>query len=272
MSDPEGSSTRETVAPTLRMDISAVSLKIPPFWPADPEVWFAQVEATFTTRDISVQRTKFDHIIASLSPEVATEVWDFILKPPSDNSYDVLREQLIRRTAASEQRKLQQLFTTEHLGDRKPTQFLRRMQQLLGEHTSTTDSAFLRELFLLKLPANVRMVLASTGDTVSLDKLAELADNILEVALPSSIAAVDSSAPQLSTEVRQLREQVTHLHDMVQSFTKRNWTTGRRPKSRSVSPSPPPPDLQLLQHCWYHQKYGDAARRCKPPCDFALND
>ena len=269
MSDPEGSSTPETVAPALRMDISAVSLKIPPFWPADPEVWFAQVEATFTTRGISVQRTKFDHIIASLSPEVATEVRDLILKPPSDNPYDVLREQLIRRTAASEQRKLQQLFTTEQLGDRKPTQLLRRMQQLLGEHTSTTDSAFLRELFLLKLPANVRMVLASTGDTVSLDKLAELADKILEVALPSSIAAVDSSAPQLSTEVSQLREQVTHLHDMVQSFTKRNWTTGRRPKSRSVSPRPPPATATL---CWYHQKYGDAARRCKPPCDFALND
>ena len=222
MSDPEGSSTPETVAPTLRMDISEVSLKISTFWPADPEVWFSQVEATFTTCGISVQRTKFDHIITSLSPEVATEVRDLILKPPSDNTYDVLQEQLIRRTAASEQCKLQQIFTTEQLGDRKPTQLLRCMQQLLGEHTSTTDSAFLHKLFLLKLPAKVRMVLASTGDTVSLDKLAELADKILEVALPSSIAAVDSSAPQLSTEVRQLREQVTHLHDMVQSFTKHN--------------------------------------------------
>ena len=50
MSDPEGSSTPEMVAPALRMDISMVSLKILPFWPADPEVWFSQVEATFTTR------------------------------------------------------------------------------------------------------------------------------------------------------------------------------------------------------------------------------
>ena len=91
MSDPEGSSTPEMVAPALRMDISAVSLKIPPFWPADLEVWFPQVEATFTTCGISVQRTKFDHIIALLSPEVATEVRDLILKPPSDNPYNVLQ-------------------------------------------------------------------------------------------------------------------------------------------------------------------------------------
>ena len=100
----------------------------------------------------------------------------------------------------------------------------------------------------------------------------QLIDKILEVALPSSIAAFDSSAPQLSTEVSQLREQVTHLHDMVQSFTKRSWTTGRRPKSRSVSPHHPPPPPATATLCWYHQKYGDAARRCKPPCDFALND
>ena len=229
--------------------VAAVHLKLPPFWPADPQIWFAQVEAQFTTRGITVQKTKFDYIVASLAPEFATEVRDLILSPPTDHPYDTLKEQLIKRTAASEQRRLQQLFNAEELGDRKPSQLLRRMQQLLGDKANTTDGAFMRELFLQRLPSNVRMVLASTPDAGSLDELAQLADKIAEVATPS-ISSVNTS-----TEFEHLRQEVSELKLLIQTLKQPNR------RSRGRSPSPAPQGL-----CWYHAKFGDSARKCKPPC------
>ena len=45
MTDPEPNISS---TPTL----AAVSIKLPPFWPADPDVWFTQIEAQFTMREL----------------------------------------------------------------------------------------------------------------------------------------------------------------------------------------------------------------------------
>ena len=164
-----------------------------------------------------------------------------------------MKEQLTKRTAASEQRRLQQLFDAEELGDRTPSQLLRRMQELLGDKANNTDGAFLRELFLQRLPSNVRMVLASTPDNGNLEELTQLADKIVEVATPS-VSSVNTD-----TEFRQLRQEVSELKLMIQAI--------KQPRRQSHGRSPSPaPQRQSQDICWYHEKFGDNARKCKPPC------
>lgn len=250
---------------------AAVTLKLPPFWPADPQIWFAQVEAQFGTRNITSQKTRFEYVVASLSPEFAQEVRDLILKPPDATPYDTLKKALVERTAASEQRRLQLLFNSEELGDRKPTQLLRRMQQLLGDKAGATDASFLRELFLQRLPPNVRMVLAST-DTTELEKLAQLADKIVEVATPP-VSTVTSSSEyeQLRTEMADLRKLVESLHIPVstQRNRQRSSSRGRTPRrSRASTPTNTEASDDL---CWYHRRFGDTARKCRTPCSMSEN-
>ena len=125
---PDSAATQANATGHSVTDIAAVALKLPRFWSADPQVWFAQVESQFFTRKITNcnQDTKFHHIVASLTPEVAVGISDLIInKPPDNANYDALKNTLIRRTAASRTRRLQQLLSAEELGNRKPSQLLR---------------------------------------------------------------------------------------------------------------------------------------------------
>lgn len=150
-----------TAAVSAAVTVASVSIKLPQFWPTDPTVWFLQVEAKFNTREVTSQKTMFNYVIASQSPEIAFEIRDILIRSPTDAPYDNLKAELMKQTAESEQRKLQQLISSKELGDRKPTQLLRHMQQLLGDHLGPMpdNNAFLKELFLQRLPSNVRIVL-----------------------------------------------------------------------------------------------------------------
>ena len=112
--------------------------------------------------------------------------------------YTTLKAELIKRTMASEQRKLQKLISGEELGDNKPTQLLQWKQQLHKDHIGAGADAnvFVRELFLQRLPFNVRTVLASADATTDLSRLADMANKIIKVATPT-VAAIyntDSSS------------------------------------------------------------------------------
>ena len=77
----------------------AVSLKLPTFWTAQPEVWFAQTEAQLSLHRITADDTKYYYVLAALNPETATRVLDLINLPPNDNKYQALKTQCHRTGA-----------------------------------------------------------------------------------------------------------------------------------------------------------------------------
>ena len=284
--DKDDTVTDNTASPTDELQsqaLAGVSIKLPPYWPEDPIIWFAQIEAQFVTRGITSEQTKYSHVVSSLQPQYAKEVRDILVSPPAVKPYQVLKTELMKRTSASEQKRLHQLLTAEELGDRQPSQLLRRMEQLLGANT-LEDSIF-KQLFLQRLPHHVQSILASSRDDMTVNQLSELADRILEVGSPSqsSVAAVASgnSASSSSSSVpdfQRLSDQVEKLTFQVQSLTtqlhqersrsKYRGTPSHRNRSRSRSFS----RSRSNGLCWYHYTFGSKARKCESPCNFNASD
>ena len=213
-------------------------MKIPPLWSNDPALWFLQVEAQFTSNNITSQLTKFHYIVSSLKPQVALHVRTLILNPPAANPYDALKTALLQSFTPSDQSKLQQLFSTHSLGDMKPNELYLRMQRLLGD--SVVDETILRNLFLLRLPVPIRNSLAAVQDK-PLSQLVQIADTLVEIA-PPSIAALRStprtqstceSCTRLARELEHIQSKLLALEDAIKPQTQR-----RAARTRSPSPYP----------------------------------
>ena len=63
--------------------VPAVSVKLPPFWPDQTALWFVQAKAEFLIANITVDRTKFAHIVQVLDSRTAAQAMDIINNPPA---------------------------------------------------------------------------------------------------------------------------------------------------------------------------------------------
>ncbi|KAH9378619.1 hypothetical protein HPB48_020434 [Haemaphysalis longicornis] len=195
MTDPSNLAPSGPLLPDVSSrppDVAVIQLRLPTFVRKNPHVWFAQVEAVFDLHRVTSETTRFRHLLCNLPPEVADEVADVIGAPLNDAPYQRLKQSILDRTTASESARLRHLLTHEELGDRRPSQLLNTMRQLVGASNVDSNGALLKELFLQRMPQSTRIVLAAAGD-LTLDRATELADRVHDATSPS-VAPLASTA------------------------------------------------------------------------------
>lgn len=260
-----------------KQGVFRVGVRVPPFWPEKPEIWFAQIEGQFHISNITSDLTKYYYIISNLEPKYAAEVEDIISKPPTENKYLYLKTKLIERVSKSREERIRQLITTEELGDRKPSQFLRHLQSLAG---SEVPQEFLKTIWASRLPSNIQTIVASQT-TSALDEVALLADKIAEIVPTAhnvnSVASNnrDSTSSELhdnSDILKGMQQQITDLAQQVAAlsttqhrFRQRLQPSGQFcPRTRSI------PTQNYNGICYYHYKFGMNAQNCRKPCNYRL--
>jgi len=115
--------------------IHAVSVKVPPFWPTRPEVWFSLLESQFATKNITTDDTKYHHAVTGLDKATAEEISAFLLNPPAEQKYEGLKSILISTFGLTQSEKDTQLLSISGLGilDRR-TPYNSRKKRSVKEH------------------------------------------------------------------------------------------------------------------------------------------
>ncbi|XP_063377577.1 uncharacterized protein LOC134664764 [Cydia fagiglandana] len=265
---PLGSTTTTTPS----SEVFRVGVRLPPFWPEEPAIWFSQVEGQFDIAGITNDLTKFHYVVSQLDRQFAKEVRDIITNPPASDKYAKLKSELISRLSDTTERQIQQLLHHEELGDRKPSQFLRHLQALAAKRISDD---VLRMMWTNRLPASIQTVLAGHPDA-SLDIIADLADRVHDIgprcACSSHVASAGSEQPGSSTdalarEIAALRREVRALKMDREGGRSRSRNPSRsRRQSRSSTRSQS--SYRKFPICWYHSRHGENASKCVQPCDY----
>ncbi|BHF77637.1 hypothetical protein SprV_0602074600 [Sparganum proliferum] len=238
---------------------------LPSVWLGDIALWLRTVESRFALRQITREDTKFHYVVAALPMEIATDLRDIIDCPPTEAPYTALKEALISRISLSTQKRLQRLISEEDLGDRKPTQLLRRLEQLADGQK--LDATMFKQLFLQRLPPSVQAILAPNIPSSTAQTLAETADRILEYYQPPVTVNVASR----STIAPTIEDVVKRLDALTLEASQLRTTRGYNPRSPAITrrPRSPTPNQPTVDgFCWYYHNYGSNAHRCHSPCKY----
>ena len=242
------------------MSENAVSLKLPPFWAAEPEIWFAQAEAQFDLRKITADDTKYFYVLSALDQATASRLKDFIRNPPEEGKYAALRARLVETFDLSEPERASLLLHFRSLGDTRPSVLMDEMLALLGDH----PPCFLfRQLFLERLPEDMRAQLID-AHIEDCRQLARRADRIWAARQMGSYAnSVQKEPTPTPEQVLTTTSDVGHEGCIADTVQRRPQMP---PKPKRKQPSAPP------GLCYYHRMFGSKARRCQQPCGWLGNE
>ncbi|XP_067205350.1 uncharacterized protein [Linepithema humile] len=246
--------------------ISQVAVRVPPFWPEEPELWFAQLEGQFLLGGIMQDATKYAYAISQIDTKHAREIKDVITSPPANGKYETVKNALIQRLSISQEQRIRQLLEREEMGDRKPAQFLRHLKTLAG---ATVPDQLLKTLWMGRLPAQLQAILAARIDD-QLEDIAEQADRIHEVTC-RAIVAVTTPTSNKEDEQETLGKQVQKLTKQLAALNTRlsrqeQQTRHARKQSRSRTRKRDEDEDKSM--CYYHRRFGDQAKKCTTPCTY----
>lgn len=250
------------------------SIKLPPFWVHSPATWFIQAEAQFSISRVTLDVTKYNHVIANLPQDIAESIMDQLSNPPKIDMYENIKKTLISRHSLSIEKRISKLISGEEMGDKKPSDFFRSLIALAGS-SGTVGKDLIIKLWYNRIPNLINIALIPIKN-MDFDHILETADQIWEASQVSgNISSLMSTESKIeNTRIIKLENEIHELKNMISNlnFNSQSRSRSRTPyRGRRFNRSRSSNDRsQNRQHkfCWYHFKFGNSARTCIAPCEY----
>lgn len=259
-------------------------------WPID--LYMEAVDDWLRYEQITSEEEKYVAIRPQLPVALYREAIHTKLEE-GPNPYTRLKEALIKTFGLDENERVRKLTEKIELGDKKPGDLLREMQDL----AATTDDNIVKTLWLQRLPVEFAAGLAPSL-ALPVDNLRELANkqhvfwsravnqvttepqttivNATPAPMPTPTATTDVMATlanaltELTLTMREVKQIAVDNRAEICAIRERpsRPTTRSRDRSYSHSRARSEATLDSEGRCWYHRHFGADARRCRDGCVF----
>ena len=187
------------------------SVKLPPFNPESPELFFLLSEATLKTAGITNPEQIFLYILIELPSKVQLNCKHLIAEQSSDK-LQKLRNIVDHLYNRSPEKRLKKLLNTTSLGDMRPSEYLRYIRELQGEDVDS-NSALIRTFFIQSLPKNIAPLVTLMSESSDLDTIAKAADKCVAFCSsgpkPNTVASMENTSIDLKLDL--LTEQINSM-------------------------------------------------------------
>ena len=224
-----------------------VLVKLPPFDSKQPKRWFQQGDAIFRWSHVISSQDKWDYVLPKLPTDVLNDISDVVnsLSDATPNPYELVKNRLLETYTPTRWQLARQLLTFPHVAGVRPTTLMNQLLSLLPPGNQP-DTMFLL-LFLDRLPPNISAQLTACTFHHPRD-MAAYADQIWDSTPPPPTQVAAALPP--------------HPRSASPASTVSMKSVSHSGRSRSWSPAP----HRRFDYCYYHRRFGTAARRCQAPC------
>ena len=285
MSSPDDTTTSPDSSYTVA---TTKDVHLPPFCPTDAATWFRRAEVQFRLKNISSDSRKADFVLASLPDDVFSSLADYLDSLGSaPASYPDLKAHLLRDFVPTPEERAERLMqlTKQPLGDQRSSAAFREMKSLIRLPPASDGSSktldLLRILWLLRLPDAVRSGITHFNDLSEVDllKQADALQCATNAASRRPIFAVtdaptsqpdDVDGDDVTDLLAAASMQSRHHSKRFPAHSQRLQYGDKYPNNHSQPPRGAAPK-KADNYCFYHSRFGHAARKCRQPCSWPKN-